>query len=43
MTRLSLTEKAERLSCTLSQKRSGRLTAQWIIVDGKLTCKWLIE
>jgi hypothetical protein len=43
MTRLSLPEKAEYLSCILPQKRSGRLTAQWIIVDRRLTCKWLIE
>jgi hypothetical protein len=43
MTRLSLPEKAEHPSYILPQKRSGRLTAQWIIVDGKLICKWLIE
>lgn len=43
MTRLNLLEKVEYPSCTLPQKRSGRLTARWIIVDGKLTCKWLIE
>jgi hypothetical protein len=43
MTRLNLPEKAICPSCSLPQKRSNRLTAQWILVDGKLICKWLIE
>lgn len=43
MTRSSLPEKVIFPSCILPKKRSSRLTARWIIVDGKLTCKWLIE
>lgn len=43
MTRLNLLEKTAYPSCLLPQKRSNRLTTQWIIVDGRLTCKWLIE
>jgi hypothetical protein len=35
MTRLSLPEKAEYLSCILPQKRSNQLTGRWIIVDGR--------
>jgi hypothetical protein len=43
MTHLSLLEKAEYPSWILSQNRSNRLTAQWIIIDGRLSCKWLIQ
>lgn len=43
MTHLSLLEKSAYPSCLLPQKRSNRLTARWIIIGGRLTCKWLIE
>lgn len=43
MTRLNLREKVVYPSCSLAQKRSNQLTARWILVDGKLTCKWQIE
>ena len=43
MTRLSLPKKVVYPSCRLAQKRSNQLTARWILVDGKLACKWQVE
>ena len=43
MTRLNLPEKAIYPSCILPQKQSPQLTARWSLINGKLTCKWLIE
>lgn len=30
-------------STNFNQGNQGRLTAQWMIIDGRLVCRWMIE
>ncbi len=43
MTRSISPEKVTPSSFILPKPRPNQLTARWIIVDGKLTCKWIVE